>query len=248
MENKHLENQPTPEDAQNMDALVARAKAILQDESAMATLGEKARKILEQLVMDVENNLTEVADGIPELLTDEDYIAELEKFLAKIEERDDQNSSFLINIDKGSPEEIFYKVFIEEVPDSGVSINPQAEARDGTPQPHLAAIETVPYKTDREFIVNLCADPMVQILEKPSMPRVLRLQKELEQQGLFPTDLYKRSLRREYEHNMQIGDKDRWQKAIESEGLSNIEPISDQEVADMMRKVIREAYKKKLGL
>jgi len=176
-------------------------------------------------------------------------IEELKKLRAEAQEKlADETSPFLTNVDKGSSDEIFFRVFMVEVPDSGVSINPQAKQRDGVPRPDLAAIETTPFKTDRAFIVDLLDDPLVKVLRSPDMPSSLRMQKELEQQGVFSTDTYKSVLRRQYDHFMKTGDKVFWQKTIELEGLSNVEPISDAEVEELVRPVIREAYKNKLGL
>ncbi|HBV33513.1 TPA: hypothetical protein DEB72_03285 [Patescibacteria group bacterium] len=257
MENTNFEHQPTPEDIGKIDALVAKAREILSNAEAMDNLGDNARRIAQESVESVENNnliaieqgMEEVGDDLAELITDEDDIEELKKLRAEAQEKlADETSPFLTNVDKGSSDEIFFRVFIVEVPDSGVSINPQAKQRDGVPRPDLAAIETTPFKTDRAFIVDLLDDPLVKVLRSPDMPSSLRMQKELEQQGVFSTDTYKSVLRRQYDHFMKTGDKVFWQKTIELEGLSNVEPISDAEVEELVRPVIREAYKNKLGL
>lgn len=257
MKRRNFEQPPTPEDVSNMDALIARANEILNDENKMDELGEKYRQILQESIEGAENNnliaaeqgLEEVGNDMAELNTNEDDTEELRKLHAEAQERlADETSSFLTNVDKGSSDEIFFRVFIDEVSDSGVSINPQAKQRDGVPRPDLAAIETIPFKTDREFINDLLANPVVEVLRSPDMPSSLRTQKQLEQQGIFSTDVYKSVLRRKYDHFVKIGDKDFWQKIIETEGLSGVEPISDTEVGDLIRPVIREAYRKKLGL
>ena len=257
MKEGSLEQNLSPEEAGKMDALLQHANEILHDEEVMDNLSAEARDLADAVVEDLETNnliaadqgLMEMTSGDAGVINDDELEAEINQLYQEAKEKLlDESQTFLTNIDKGSAEEVFYKVLVDEIPDIGISIKTEAKGSSGKQLANMSAVEATPFKIDREFIQSLVSEPLLRVLRSPHMPLAQRFAKEFVDQGVLTSDMYQRLLRREFDTQMIVGDKDFIQKEIETRGLTDVSPITDQEIEDLVRPVIRQAYNKKLGL
>jgi hypothetical protein len=242
------------EDERTMEGLVAQAKNILERASEHSERGEREEAAAEYKV--AREQFDEFDDDLIE-----GEVEKTEKMLEELNERLlDESSSFYTNVDKGSVSELFYRTVMEEVPDSGISINETVRMpKTGETLDKCVAVETVPYKTDRTFLFELGENPVIQVLKFPEFSRDLG--KQLEEQGLLPPGTTDKGLARYYRFNYQgcleiagrYEDKENiWKEnAAYWKGLMDklgAEPISNDEAKELMRTVIREVYRKKLGI
>jgi hypothetical protein len=254
----------TPDDEKKMENLLGRVQEILQeDEQKMEGLVIKAKEILERATEESKNQenakaFAEIQPINEELLENREDISE-----AEIEEMNDigkaaadlykeivneilnEKGDVLTNVEKNSLNELFHKVLIEELPELGLSIEEKATDFKGRILKDMVAVKATPYKTDREFILNLWLNPAIEALSLPQRWNVERFEKELEENGILPKGTVKRALAREYKNYIKrYGDRDGfWQKALSE--LGNIDPLTDEEAKELMRKIIRQEYMKR---
>lgn len=174
-------------------------------------------------------------------------IREMEDTLKRItKELKDESSDFYTNVDKGSTDELFFRTLAEEVPSLNLSVSEEAFDKDGHLLKNHIAIKTVPYKTDREFISDLADNDLIHILRHPDFYSEKDI-KELEESGEIPKNFYRRALAKQYEFCVKKwpSSADFWKGEIAE--LGDIIPFSDEEIQEIMRKVILDEFKKRLN-
>jgi hypothetical protein len=174
--------------------------------------------------------------------------ASLEEARAAREKEDammlDETSDLLINIEKGTDLELYYKTLAEEMPGLGLSFEDNARDLKGRPIPGAVVIKAIPFKTDRDFIDDLRGNPVIMLLTNPSISAENKetLGKKLESMAVLPIGATARLLSREYEDrvkrfpDMKSVFDERYAKYL------NDRPLSDEEMKAMLIKEIREEY------
>ena len=159
---------------------------------------------------------------------------------------------------KGSSDQKFFEILIDEVPDIGISIVERDAFPSRSINPHCVAIKATPYKTDRIFLSKLELSPVIQLLRSPWFSR--NLGKKLEDEGTLAKGTTDRVLARAYQNDINElkalladGPDFKLQKELENSQkllteLGNVKPFSDEEVETLMRDTIREEYRQELGL
>src|ERR1035437_384449 len=203
---------PTPEDNKKMESLLNQAKDILLKQASRSIKNKDSEAPIEKR---------------------EDSLSELNKKLL------DNKSDFLTNVEKGDNDEIFFRTLAEEIPDLGLFVDEEAEA-NGELLPNYIAIKTTPFKTDRQFIFDLLHHPIITLLENSakSWKDKEELGVSLEKEGLLPKGTTDRLLSKDYKYKI-IRHPDLKQIFEERYAkYKNLEPLSDEEIKEFMRKVI----------
>lgn len=216
-----------------------------KDKKKMKDLLNKAKDILNEN----HNNQETIENNSNKKLSLEEKakaMANLDKINYQLLE---DESDFLTNTEKGTGAEIFFKTLVEEIPELGLSIE-QATAPDGRPLSNYIAIKTTPFKTDRHFIDGLDKNQIISLFTYPLAKGEKNLEEsgfELERKGILPKGMTERFLCRLYEESIKKHpDILKNKKGKQFIRFQNIEPLSDQEMQDLIRQAIREEYNKKI--
>ena len=239
MEIKRPEQLLTSEDIAKMEAQVTEAKEILEDQA----LKEEADDINAQIQARREELAEQHNEDEGDILEPGASGTRLEQSMAE------ERSNFWTHVEKGGMSEVFYKVLMEELPGEGLSFNPGVKREDGTVDPDYVTVQTTPFKTDREFIDALAEHPAIELLLYPTIVDAQKRAQELESQGVLPAGTLPRALRRFYEDRIAHEEnKKLWQDAIRKTELRNAVPLSNAELEEIIRHIVQQEYRKKLGL
>lgn len=173
-------------------------------------------------------------------------LEEMKNTLEKLQgELLDESSDFYTNVDKGSVDELFYKTLAEEIPSLNISLDEKAVDIDGLPLKDHVAVKTIPYKTDRVFLSGLEHNPAIHALKHPKYCSEEE-KKELEELGILPKNFVDRALAKEYEFRIKKwpDSENFWREQLAR--LGNVTSFSDEEIQEIMRKVILDEFKKRL--
>jgi len=161
----------------------------------------------------------------------------------------DDKSDLLLNIEKGSNTEIYYKILMEEIPDLGLSFDQKAVDIKGRPVPSYIAVKAVPFKTDRIFIDDLRHNQVISLFTNPvyTAEDKERLGYKLEKIALLPKGTTAFLLARDLRDNIKKYPdmKDILEKRYGK--YKTFEPLSDGEIKAFLRKEIREEYENKFN-
>lgn len=234
---------PTLEDEEKMKDILNEAKEIL----ARATEDDEKRKKEEAL-----KEFDFVNDNYDDFLEDKkpfkEELQEIENTMERItKELKDEGSDFYTNTDRGSVYELFFRTLAEEVPSLNLFISEEAFDINGHPLKDCVAIKTIPYKTDREFIFDLDDNDVIHILKHPEFYSKEDI-KELEKSGEISKDFYRRALAKQYEFYIKKwpDSADFWKREITK--LGDIIPFSDEEIKEIMKKMILKEFKARLNM
>lgn len=175
----------------------------------------------------------------------EDPAAALEKLEAKLL---DDSSDHYTNIDQGTLDELFFRTLMEEVPELKLSLDDEATNIDGERLDGYLAVRTAPFRTDRVFLHDICNHPVMRFLT--TLTPIRKRGFQLERDGMLPAGMGDRVVARNIEELLSTTEPGKTRDILERElaDMRNPAPITDAEAEAIMREVIREEYKKKLGI
>ncbi len=233
---------PTPEDEEKMEDVFNEAKMILT-RAAEDDKKRKNKQALEEFDL-IDDNYDK--DFLEDDKPSKEELEEIENTVKKIEkELKDESSDFYTNTDRGSVDELFYRTLAEEVPSLNLSISEEAFDMDDHLLKNCVAVKTVPYKTDREFVFDLADNDIIYALRNPEFYPEKKV-KELEKSGKVPKDFYRRAVARQYEYYAKKWPDDSlWQERFAK--FKDVTPFSDEEIREIMRKIILEELKERLN-
>ncbi len=233
----------TPEDEEKMESILNEAREIL----ACAEEDDEKRKreqALEEFNF-IDGKYAE--DFWEDNKPSKEELQEIGNTIKRIEkELKDESSDFYTNTEKGSVSELFFKTLAEEIPSLDISIDENAVDMNGVLLSNYVAVRTVPYKTDREFIWDLYHNETIHTLVSPEYSSQEDI-KELEKSGVIPKDFHHRALVKQYEFYAKKwpDSADFWKGEIAE--LGDVIPFSNEEIQEIMRKIILDEFKKRLN-
>ncbi len=244
-----------------------------KDSESMKNITEKTREILNEVWQKTEkyldkDNQEKVLQQARKILIDsaaaeetpEIDLAEIwEQVWTEIPEELDNSSEVYSGAWKGSREEMFFQLIMEEIPSLEISID-----EDGSKYPSRAyrpndiVIKAIPYKTDRVFLYKLERHPAISFLRYPHIFNA-PFGKRLEQDGFLPKDMAEPILKKDFLDHIDYYKKELAADATDAtasrllghfeEKLSevqNTKSISEEEVREIMRKIIQDEFRKEL--
>jgi len=219
MKENYGEENLTPKDKNEMANLLNEAKDVFNNPEKFKK--EKKDELLKKKILQVLEN--------------------------QYEESRNDTSVILNNVRRGTVSEIFYRTLIKEIPELGILIKDDAKDINGTELPNHITIKKTSFEIDERFINSLIDNPVIKLFTFEEQPadKKEEIGDKLERSGLLPIGTTYRLLSRDYKKQMDTHPQF---KNIFEERYSkfkNEEPLSDEEILEIMRKVIKEEYNKK---
>ena len=155
----------------------------------------------------------------------------------------EDSERFIKTTDLNGDGMLLYEMIMDEMPELGLSFS--KEDADGYPLENIGsiAIKATPKVTDREFIERLHENPMIRFLVDASVNEKEEIGRQLEDEGILSRGATERFLLRTYnKEEKKYPNTYEYQK----NALSDVQPMSDEEVSELMRSVLLDEQRKRM--